>query len=61
MHHFYRCSSDSIGHLLEEFRQALSDPDPGVMDAAVVLLHDMIKVSFIFNYSSLPLFFFSTG
>ncbi|XP_003382933.2 PREDICTED: AP-4 complex subunit epsilon-like [Amphimedon queenslandica] len=43
MHHFYRCSSDSIGHLLEEFRQALSDPDPGVMDAAVVLLHDMIK------------------
>ena len=61
MHHFYRCSSDSIGHLLEEFRQALSDPDPGVMDAAVVLLHDMIKVSFIFYYSSLPLFFSLQG
>ena len=44
MHHFYRCSPESIGHLMEEFRQALSDPDPGVMEAAVVLLHDVIKV-----------------
>ena len=35
---------------MEEFRQALSDPDPGVMEAAVVLLHDVIKVGSELSY-----------
>ena len=63
MHHFYRCSPESIGHLMEEFRQALSDPDPGVMEAAVVLLHDVIKVgselSYIFLIASFLSLFLS--
>ena len=29
---------------MEDFRRALSDPDPGVMEAALILLHDVIKV-----------------
>ena len=45
MHHFYQCSSSSVEHLGEDFRRALSDPDPGVMEAALILLHDIIKVS----------------
>ena len=48
---------------MEEFRQALSDPDPGVMEAAVVLLHDVIKVgselSYIFLIASLLSFSFT--
>lgn len=45
MHHFYRVSPGSISHLMEDFRRALSDPDPGVMEAALILLYDVIKVS----------------
>ena len=44
LHHFYRCSPSSVLHLMDDFRRALSDPDPGVMEAALILLHDVIKV-----------------
>ncbi len=44
LHHFYQCSPSSIDHLKEDVRKALSDPDPGVMEAALTLLHDMIQV-----------------
>ena len=30
---------------MDDFRCALSDPDPGVMEAALILLLDIVKVS----------------
>ena len=44
MHHFYKLSASSVGHLEDDFRRALSDQDPGVMEAALVLFLDMAKV-----------------
>lgn len=44
LHHFYRCSPSSVTHLMDDFRSALSDPDPGVMEAALCLLLDVVKV-----------------
>jgi AP-4 complex subunit epsilon-1 len=43
LHHFYRSSPSSVSHLKNDIRHALSDPDPGVMEAALVLLTDVIK------------------
>ena len=44
MHHFYKLSPGSVAHLEDDFRRALSDQDPGVMEAALVLFLDMTKV-----------------
>ena len=44
MHHFYKLSPGSVAHLEDDFRRALSDQDPGVMEAALVLFLDMAKV-----------------
>ena len=44
MHHFYKLSPVSVSHLEDDFRRALSDQDPGVMEAGLVLFLDMIKV-----------------
>ena len=44
MHHFYKLSPASVSHLEDDFRRALSDQDPGVMEAALVLFLDMVKV-----------------
>ena len=44
MHHFQLISPSSVSHLHDEFRSSLSDPDPGVMAAALILLHEIIKV-----------------
>ena len=45
MHHFYKLSPGSVAHLEDDFRRALSDQDPGVMEAALLLFLDMAKVS----------------
>ncbi len=45
MHHFYLLSPGSVSELEDDFRRALSDPDPGVMEAALILFHDLVKVS----------------
>ena len=44
LHHFYQCAPSSIDHLKDDIRKGLSDPDPGVMEAALILLHDIIQV-----------------
>ena len=44
MHHFYKLSPGSVAHLEDDFRRALSDQDPGVMEAALVLFLYMAKV-----------------
>ena len=44
MYHFYKLSPGSVAHLEDDFRRALSDQDPGVMEAALVLFLDMAKV-----------------
>lgn len=44
MQHFYKLSPGSVAHLEDDFRRALSDQDPGVMEAALVLFLDMTKV-----------------
>ena len=44
MYHFYKISPGSVTHLEDDFRRALSDQDPGVMEAALVLFRDMTKV-----------------
>ncbi|CAI8050732.1 AP-4 complex subunit epsilon-1 [Geodia barretti] len=43
MHRFLLLSPDSISHLEDDFRRSLSDQDPGVMEAALILFHDLIK------------------
>ncbi len=45
MHHFHRLSPSSVSHLEDDFRRALSDQDPGVMEAALILMHDLAQVS----------------
>ena len=45
MHKFYHLSPGAVEHLEDDFRRCLSDKDPGVMEAALVLFHDMIVVS----------------
>ena len=44
MHHFYKLSPGSVSHLEDDFRRALSDQDPGVMEAALILIHDIALV-----------------
>ena len=44
MHHFYQLSPGSVSELENDFRRVLSDKDPGVMEAALVLFHDLAKV-----------------
>ena len=44
MHHFQLISPTTVSHLHAEFRASLSDPDPGVMAAALILIHEIIKV-----------------
>ena len=45
MHHFYSLSPSTVSHLEDDFRRVISDKDPGVMEAALILFHDMITVS----------------
>lgn len=45
MHHFYRLSPGSVTHLEDDFRRCISDQDPGVMESALILFHDMTVVS----------------
>ena len=42
MHCFFLLSPDSVTHLEDDFRRSLSDKDPGVMEAALILFHDLI-------------------
>ena len=44
MQHFAHIDSSLISHLENDFRHILSDPDPGVMEASLLLFHDLIKV-----------------
>ena len=44
MHHFQLISPTTVSHLHAEFIASLSDPDPGVMAAALILIHEIIKV-----------------
>ncbi len=44
MHHFHKLSPSSVSHLEDDFRRALSDQDPGVMEAALILVHDLAQV-----------------
>jgi AP-4 complex subunit epsilon-1 len=43
MHRFFLLSPDSVTHLNDDFRRSLSDQDPGVMEASLLLFHDLIK------------------
>ncbi len=45
MHHFHRLSPGAVAHLEDDFRRAISDKDPGVMESALILIHDMASVS----------------
>ena len=44
MYHFYNLSPTSVSHLDNDFRRVISDSDPGVMEAALILFHDMAAV-----------------
>ena len=44
MHHFYLRLPSSVSHLDEDFRRMLGDTDPGVMEGALVLFHQLVKV-----------------
>ena len=44
MHHFYILSPGVVSHLEDDFRRCISDQDPGVMEAALILFHDMANV-----------------
>ena len=44
MHHIYNKSPSSVAHLDDDFRRMLGDTDPGVMEAALVLFYQIIKV-----------------
>ena len=44
MHHFYLRMPSSVSHLDEDFRRMLGDTDPGVMEGALVLFHQLVKV-----------------
>ena len=61
MHRFLLLSPDSISHLEDDFRRSLSDQDPGVMEAALILFHDLIKVSFGQGLVRFPLVFLAMG
>ena len=41
LHRFYTRAPSSISHMSEKLRQALIDPDPGVMAASLNLFYDM--------------------
>eukprot|EP00731_Ephydatia_muelleri_P017764 Em0010g862a len=43
MQHFAHIDSSLVSHLENDFRRILSDPDPGVMEASLLLFHDLIK------------------
>lgn len=43
MHRFFLLSPDSVTHLEDDFRRSLSDQDPGVMEASLILFHALIK------------------
>lgn len=45
MHHFYTLSPGLVSHLEDDFRRCISDQDPGVMEASLILFHDMANVS----------------
>ena len=47
MQKFYHLSPGAVDHLEDDFRRCLSDQDPGVMEASLLLLHDMAAVSAI--------------
>ena len=53
MHHFYTLSPGTVSHLEDDFRRSLGDSDPGVMEAALILFHDLVKVSSCSSYSCL--------
>ena len=44
VHRFFLLSPESVAHLEDDFRRSLSDQDPGVMEASLLLFHDLIKV-----------------
>lgn len=48
MHHFYKLSPGAVIHLEDDFRRGISDEDPGVMEASLVLFHDMAAVSHMY-------------
>ena len=65
MHRFFLLSPGSVSHLEDDFRRCLSDKDPGVMEASLLLFHDLIKVvltaTLLFYYkwfNKCPLSFF---
>ena len=43
MHRFFLLSPESVTHLEDDFRRSLSDRDPGVMEASLILFHDLIR------------------
>lgn len=43
MHHFFLLSPGLVSHLEDDFRRVLSDKDPGVMEASLILFHDLVK------------------
>ena len=49
MCHFHFLSPGTVSHLEDDFRRALSDQDPGVMEAALVLFQDLVKVANFFG------------
>ena len=53
MHRFFLLSPDSVTHLNDDFRRSLSDQDPGVMEASLLLFHDLIKVIYTVHVHSL--------
>ena len=46
MHRIFLLLPESVAHLEDDFRRSLSDQDPGVMEASLLLFHDLIKVHF---------------
>ena len=44
MHHFLTLNPGLVSHLEDDFRRTLSDPDPGVMEASLILFHELVKV-----------------
>ena len=44
MHHFLMLNPDLVSHLEVDFRRTLSDPDPGVMEASLILFQELVKV-----------------
>ena len=53
MHHFFLLSPGTVSHLEDDFRRVLSDKDPGVMEASLILFHDLVKVGGAKGYSNM--------